>query len=185
LTREAEFFIGSWLVDNSQIVEVYAARDAVEAHAIRNELGHAEIEARVVGDMLRWVAGELPFGHHTAPRVWVREEDEERAREIIRRLSAGPPFQWDHTEQIEDEAVTDSGDAIASRAWRAAMLGISFLPVLLSFYSIWLLAKLARDRLPVSPAANWRVNAALFVNACVITVLIVIGLAFYIALPFL
>ena len=127
----------------------------------------------------------MPFGHHTAPRVWVRAEDEERSRKIIRRLSAGLPFQWDHTEQSEDEAITDAGDEIASRAWRAAVLGIVFLPVLLSFYSIWLLAKLAEDRLSVSPARNWRVNAALFVNAWVVMVLIASGLVFYLALPFL
>lgn len=107
------------------------------------------------------------------------------ARQVIERLTSDFPYGWEATEVDEDQIETDAGDEIASRAWLTAVLGTVFLPVLLSFYSIWLLAKLVRDRLPVSPAGNWRVNAALFVNACVIAVLIVIGLVFYIALPFL
>lgn len=71
-----------------EVVEVYSAANPVEAHAIRNLLEQAGIEARVVGDIIRMAGGELPLGQVTAPRIWVREADVGRAREIVRQYEA-------------------------------------------------------------------------------------------------
>lgn len=65
-----------------RIVEVYSAGNIVEAQSLAEVLEEAGVAAQVVGDMLGNAAGWLPQTE-TAPRVWVREADEARAREII------------------------------------------------------------------------------------------------------
>lgn len=62
------------------IIEVYSAADLTEAYFLRDMLGDAGIEARVVGDRL---TGMLPPGEETAPRLWVFRCDEQRARELL------------------------------------------------------------------------------------------------------
>ena len=65
-----------------RIVEVYSAANIVEAQSLAEVLEEAGVVAHVVGDVLGNAAGWLPQTE-TAPRVWVREADEARAREII------------------------------------------------------------------------------------------------------
>ena len=68
---------------NERIVELCSAANAAEAYAIRALLEGAGIRSRVVGESLGNAAGWLPLGETIAPRVWVREEDAARAREIV------------------------------------------------------------------------------------------------------
>ena len=82
-------------------VEVYAAKDTTEAYFLRNLLADAGIEAIVVGEPLGGVLGDVPF-QAAAPRLWVRQADQERARAVVeefgRRLierSAAPPGSGD------------------------------------------------------------------------------------------
>jgi hypothetical protein len=63
-------------------VEVYSARNAAEARFVANLLSDAGVEAMVVGEALGMAIGELPPGTAT-PRVWVRPEDEVRARPVV------------------------------------------------------------------------------------------------------
>ncbi len=72
----------------SAIVEVYAAANISEAYLLKDLLGRVGIEARVVGEQLQTAAGALPLGHVTTPRLWVRDDDELRAREAVRRWEA-------------------------------------------------------------------------------------------------
>ena len=67
----------------SSVVEVYASADGHEAHLLKNALEDAGIQARVVGDQLQSAGGELPLGWTIAPRIWVAQADEERARQVI------------------------------------------------------------------------------------------------------
>jgi len=67
----------------ADIVEIYWAHDASDAHRIRLLLLAEGIEARVVGETLQGAAGELPMGPAISPRVWVRAEDARQAREVI------------------------------------------------------------------------------------------------------
>lgn len=67
---------------DSEIREVYSARDVQEAHFIKIVLEQAGIEARVVEDYLQNALGDLPASA-IAPRVWVRSEDADKARKII------------------------------------------------------------------------------------------------------
>ena len=81
-----------------RIVEVYSAGNGVEAHGLCAVLEERGIRAEVVGESLGNAAGKLPFGQAIAPRIWVREGDAGRAREIIeectsrRRQESGNPF---------------------------------------------------------------------------------------------
>ena len=63
-------------------VSVYSARDTQEAHFVRNLLADAGIEAKVVGDTLQTLVGEVPFQINT-PQVWVHRNDLEQARPIV------------------------------------------------------------------------------------------------------
>jgi hypothetical protein len=103
------------LAKNERIVELCSAASAIEAHALRMLLEEAGIRARVVGDNLGNAAGSLPLGEPTAPRVWVREADAERAREIIEDWTSEPHDEWSDLDEgaeqseAQEDAVPPSG----------------------------------------------------------------------------
>jgi hypothetical protein len=70
-------------MEDPDIVEIYRAANPFEAHAVANALLAEGINARVVGDFLSGAAGGLPITQITAPCVWVRKEDEAKARHIL------------------------------------------------------------------------------------------------------
>ncbi len=72
-------------MDDSDIVEIYSAANSIEAYTMANALKAAGIKARVVGDILGTAAGGLAIGVPIAPRVWIRREDEARARELLKQ----------------------------------------------------------------------------------------------------
>src|SRR5215213_7410984 len=57
--------------DPNEPVELYRARGADEAHALRAHLEAAGVPARVDGELLGGIVGEVPFGWVTAPRLLV------------------------------------------------------------------------------------------------------------------
>ncbi len=63
-------------------VEVYAAGNMAEAQFVHNLLAEAGISSEIVGEALTGVLGRLP-ANDASPRVWVRAEDEPRARPLI------------------------------------------------------------------------------------------------------
>lgn len=65
------------------IVEIYAAGDAIEAHAAAAVLQDEGIAVQVVGEMLESVKGGIPFGEPTAPRLWVVSADAQRANQLL------------------------------------------------------------------------------------------------------
>jgi hypothetical protein len=54
--------------DPNEPVELYRARGADEAHALRAHLEAAGVKARVDGELLGGLVGEAPFGWVTVPR---------------------------------------------------------------------------------------------------------------------
>lgn len=66
-----------------KIVEVYAAADSVEAERLRELLEEEGIPATVVGDEINHLAGSMSFGGVASPRIWVHEQDKEKAAELI------------------------------------------------------------------------------------------------------
>ena len=67
---------------DSDLREAYSAANAQEAHSIKAMLNEAGIEARVVGELLQNAVGDFSAGA-ISPRVWVRSNDFDRARQII------------------------------------------------------------------------------------------------------
>lgn len=67
---------------DSDLREAYSAANAQEAHCIKAMLNEAGIEARVVGELLQNAVGDFSAGA-ISPRVWVRSNDFDRARQII------------------------------------------------------------------------------------------------------
>lgn len=90
---------------DSELVEIYAAADAAEAHLVRMRLEDEGIAARVVGDALE--VGSFPVGNAT-PRVWVHSADEARARLLMVDLEA---HRRAHAADPDDEEGADPDDA--------------------------------------------------------------------------
>lgn len=76
---------------DQNLVEVFRARNSIEAHLVKSALEEAGIRARVTGDMLQGAVGEIPMGWMTAPQVLVFDEDAGRARALIEEIEAERP----------------------------------------------------------------------------------------------
>lgn len=79
---------------DDRLVEAYSAKDAMEAHFLRLLLDEHEIPACVVNDGLSFALGDLPLGWPTSPKLWVKERDLERSRELIE--------EWQQTRRESD-----------------------------------------------------------------------------------
>lgn len=73
-------------MNERQLVEIYRARDSLQAHLLKSALEEAGIRAVVEGDLLQSGIGEIPAGWSTAPRITVEEADAASAREILEKL---------------------------------------------------------------------------------------------------
>ena len=80
--------------DPNEPVELYRARGADEAHVIRALLEQAGVPARVDGELLGGIVGEVPFGWVTAPRLMVPRGRLEVAEAVLADFlggAGGPP----------------------------------------------------------------------------------------------
>jgi hypothetical protein len=84
-----------------------------------------------------------------------------------------------------DDTITSTTDeeleALATRAWRAAIIGIFVCPVflLINLYSLWLLVRLSMEPGDLSPAGAWKCRGAWAVNLiAILTMLTVLSLTF-------
>jgi hypothetical protein len=68
---------------HERLVEVCSAGNIVEADGLCELLEEAGIYARVVGEGPGVAAGGLALGEDVSPRIWVRESNVARAREVI------------------------------------------------------------------------------------------------------
>jgi hypothetical protein len=71
------------------LVEVYRAKDGVQAHFMKNALEDAGIAAWVVGDLLQGAIAGFPMGWSSLPRILVSEANAAKAAKILRTLE--PP----------------------------------------------------------------------------------------------
>lgn len=71
---------------DDRLIEIYRARDVIDAHLVKGALEEEGIAARVVGEELQNAIGGLPPGWSSAPAVLVHEVDAARAQEIIASL---------------------------------------------------------------------------------------------------
>lgn len=96
--------------DDVRIVEVYSAANDVEAGAIRAALDAEGIRARIVGDRLGNVWGEVPLGFRSEPKIWVREEDAAAARRVIEQLQDQMGDEYDDPNAKTDPFDADEAD---------------------------------------------------------------------------
>src|SRR5262245_17426442 len=71
------------------LIEVYRARDSLQAHLLEAALESAGIRAVIEGDLLQGAIGEAPAGWSGAPRILVDSRDAPAVRAIITRLESG------------------------------------------------------------------------------------------------
>ena len=74
--------------DPNDPVELYRARGADEAHALLAHL-EAAVAARIDGEFLGGIVGEVPFGWVTAPRLMVPQGRLEVAEAVLADFLAG------------------------------------------------------------------------------------------------
>jgi Putative prokaryotic signal transducing protein len=68
--------------------KVYSAATLMEAHLVRDLLGHAGIDAQVLNENLQSIMGEIPV-NHAGPEVWILNQDQvKRALEVVRRMQS-------------------------------------------------------------------------------------------------
>jgi hypothetical protein len=97
------------MADENEPVELYRARGADEAHALKAHLEAAGIPARVDGELLGGVVGEVPFGWVTAPRIMVPRGRQEVAETVLADFLAGSPAAGGESEE-EQRCLVCGGD---------------------------------------------------------------------------
>jgi hypothetical protein len=148
----------------STLAEASMARDQLEAEGVKAVLADAE----AVG--MAWYLTSA-FG---GVKLQVMDVDVDRAISIlggddVMPIGDGesPPdeigegFERD-SDIADDEEPESPTDEVINRAFRAALLGVIFLP--LQLYSVWLLLRIPRDHEPLSSENRRRVLAAVVLD---------------------
>ena len=89
----------------TRIVELCSAANVAEAHALCASLEDAGVRASIVGEFVGNAAGIGHMGAPVAPRVWVRDGDLERAREVLDERVR------QRQQQASEDEPGDGGDA--------------------------------------------------------------------------
>jgi hypothetical protein len=112
---------------NPHLIEIYRARDLLEALMLRTVLEEAGVRVRLEGDQLQSAMGAVPLGWGTAPRLLVEEAEVNEALEILEcaavRHSADP--QEDESEEVT--RCLACGQLMGDTAVRCSSCGWSFL----------------------------------------------------------
>jgi hypothetical protein len=70
-------------MSNSDLREVYSARDSTDAYFMKNVLEAEGIDAHLVGDALQNAIGDLPV-FAVEPKLLVQHAEFDRAKQIVR-----------------------------------------------------------------------------------------------------
>ena len=128
LAEPARYINAAWYLDagiaeatfpdqaTDRIVEVCSVADASEANGLCEILEEKGIRAQIVGEGLGGAAGGLPFGQTIAPRIWVREGDAGRAREIIDDCMRRASQDWDQPAELAQVVEGDVQNAAVLEA---------------------------------------------------------------------
>lgn len=108
---------------NHEQIEVYAARDEIDATLVQSMLAEAGIEARVVGGQIVGAVGEVPAGLPSAPRVWVSDGNEVVARELIREMEEKRRSSWLKASQKDGDGEQQDDPSLGKQLATAAVLG--------------------------------------------------------------
>ena len=89
---------------NADWVEVYRAKDLVEAQLFCDALIDSGIKAMVDGEWLSNSAGALPLGWSTLPRILCPPEEADRAKMLVYEFESQELGHADVDENWEDQA---------------------------------------------------------------------------------
>jgi hypothetical protein len=104
-------------------------------------------------------------------KLLVLAADVERAKAILTEAPSAAEVAAGQEPDDKDVSRPDvEGDKAVARAFRAAILGIALLPLLLAFYSAWILLRLAVSGQPLSPAGRRKFYVTLAVDLIVAVV---------------
>lgn len=81
--------------DGNEIVEIYRAKNLIEAHAIRLKMEQEGIPVSIANENLQGIVGEIAMGWSTSPKLMVKRDDANRARTLIDQLTAARSSQGD------------------------------------------------------------------------------------------
>jgi hypothetical protein len=73
------------------MIQVYGARDSMEAEYVKGLLSTEGITAVVLGEALDAARGDIPYSQSSLPSVWVNEADQPAAQRIVDEFKAGGP----------------------------------------------------------------------------------------------
>jgi hypothetical protein len=73
------------------MIQIYGARDSIEAEYVRGLLSTEEIESVVLGSALEAARGDIPYSQSSLPSVWVNEPDVAAAQQIVNEFKLGGP----------------------------------------------------------------------------------------------
>jgi hypothetical protein len=154
----------------SNLVVVATYPTTAEAGLAREFLESEGIACRMTDEMVVqwvWYLSNAIGG----VKVLVAEEDAEKALALLAETGGlAPDLDEAATGDVdaEDDQVDPyPGDPMATRAWRAAVVGLFACPPLLHFYSAWVLMRLLAAHLPLSASGKRKVCGAVLVNAAV------------------
>ncbi len=74
------------------------------------------------------------------------------------------------------QAASEEAEAMAIRAWRAAILGVFICPMalLVNVYSVWLLVRVGLEPGELSPSGTWKCRMAWIINWIVILIMLTV-----------
>ncbi|MBI1916039.1 MAG: DUF2007 domain-containing protein [Planctomycetes bacterium] len=159
---------------HQNLVTVETFSDQFQAELARQRLEQAGIPTYLNGEATTGAFVGLGRSFSTI-KLEVREEDLERARELLAKpppgmppdvpgVSTGPEDQ----DEVEPEPDPDSTEALTARAWRAAVLGMLLFPPCLHVYSLWLIARVAARPDDISPEGTLKMYAALVLDGLIL-----------------
>jgi hypothetical protein len=171
---------------SADLVTIATFAEPAEATLARGVLQQEGIPCYLEGEEViaaLWLLGNATGG----VKLQVPREHAERAVAILEDAApqheepgTAEPEPADFEAEAADDAEageareTDPGDALAVRAFRAAVLGIFILPPLVSLYSMWLLLRLSRNEKPLSTLGTWKYSLAWAVNLLVCGFIVVL-----------
>lgn len=111
-------------MNSHEPMEVYAARDEIDATLVQSMLAESGIEARVVGGQIAGAVGEVPAGLPSAPRVWVSSNNADVARTLIREMEAKRQQSWQKDRQAIDSDEQRQSPSQGKQIATAGALGV-------------------------------------------------------------